>query len=231
MTVLVSKIRDRGLRKKFSKLRNGGLTYNEIKKLIRSTYDFRKVTDTEVDDLQYILDNAKLDSASKQLLKAFIDNPQRKPVKAIKNLASAKQAVIYVDLRMTIGASNKWASTDEAQQCVRRIRRSAYLSLQDMARKAEAAGCGNCGEQAAIAFMYLRRKGIRPLDYMSLKRPGDHAFVVIGRKKKSQATNPKSWGGLAAVCDPWMRKQYYGSQYNVRMYDTRHLPVSRFRID
>jgi hypothetical protein len=70
--------------------------------------------------------------------------------------------------------------------------------------------CGNCNEQAAIAFTYLHRLGVRPLDYCTLtpfSRDVDHVFVIIGRRKKA---DPKSklpvweqWDDDAVVCDPW----------------------------
>ena len=57
-------------------------------------------------------------------------------------------------------------------------------SLEDikaLAKLTERYGCGNCGELTALAFMFLFNKGIRPLDFMALSDPADHAFVVIGR--------------------------------------------------
>lgn len=73
--------------------------------------------------------------------------------------------------------------------------------LRVTAAESRKQGCANCGEFAAVAFVYLLDLGVRPLDYMSLKGQ-DHAFVVIGRKAgdPSKASN---WGPFAVVCDPW----------------------------
>lgn len=72
------------------------------------------------------------------------------------------------------------------------------------AKAAKAAGVGNCGEQAAVALMFLHEfHRVKPLDYMSYNKPGDHAWVLIGRKKGSKTADYKSWGDDAVVCDPW----------------------------
>lgn len=73
--------------------------------------------------------------------------------------------------------------------------------LRVMARESANHGCANCGEFAAVAFVYLYDLGVRPLDYMSLVGQ-DHAFVVLGRKKGDPTTAAK-WGPSAVVCDAW----------------------------
>lgn len=66
-------------------------------------------------------------------------------------------------------------------------------------------GCGNCEEQAMLAFIYLRDKGIYPLDILHkpnfLLKFGGHAFVVIGRNEDS-SSNTATWGESAVVVDP-----------------------------
>ncbi|HRD67506.1 MAG TPA: hypothetical protein PKY50_15285 [Candidatus Competibacter sp.] len=55
-----------------------------------------------------------------------------------------------------------------------------------------------------MAFMYLYRLKVRPLDYMALMPPADHAFVVIGRKESDEDDNyGGNWAKNAVVCDPW----------------------------
>jgi hypothetical protein len=63
-------------------------------------------------------------------------------------------------------------------------------------------GCGNCGEQSAVAFMYLMQYRVSPLDYMAFTNL-DHAFVVLGRPKATDDSAVSTWGDLAVVCDPW----------------------------
>lgn len=64
--------------------------------------------------------------------------------------------------------------------------------------------CGNCMELTAKAFMVLFTMGIRPLDYMALTDPADHAFVVIGRiDNPNDDAVGKNWTKGAVVCDPW----------------------------
>src|SRR5438105_29150 len=104
---------------------------------------------------------------------------------------------------MALGASNKFAdvleSFGQSYLCVLATR-SVDISVpaepgddaygerafyRASAAKAADLGCGNCGEQAAVAFMYLKDAGVRPLDLMAYQDPGDHAFVVIGRVEGS----------------------------------------------
>jgi peptidoglycan hydrolase-like protein with peptidoglycan-binding domain len=70
--------------------------------------------------------------------------------------------------------------------------------------------CGNCGENSALAFMWLYDQGVRPIDWMNLAE-ADHAFVVIGRKP-GKATDWKGWGPDAVVCDPWGQGFRYGDK-------------------
>lgn len=70
--------------------------------------------------------------------------------------------------------------------------------------------CGNCNEQAAVAFTYLHRLGVRPLDYCTLtpySRADDHVFVIVGRRReadpKKKAPVWEQWDDDAVVCDAW----------------------------
>jgi hypothetical protein len=92
-------------------------------------------------------------------------------------------------------------------------------------------GVGNCEPQASVAFEYLKKMGIKPLDIvfyapfdknakMPVKPLGktdpemvrlDHVFVVIGRPKKSDVTTYTTWGADAVVCDAWARRVYFAS--------------------
>lgn len=73
-----------------------------------------------------------------------------------------------------------------------------------MAHTAKKAKVGNCGECASVAFMYLRDiQRAKRLDWMRYNKPGDHAWVVIGRAQKSKTSDYKTWGPEAVVCDPW----------------------------
>jgi hypothetical protein len=91
---------------------------------------------------------------------------------------------------------------------------------------------GNCMEQAAIAFCYLQREGVRPLDYY-YAMGGDHQWVVIGRTKGSSQDNPDLWGGDAVICDPWDKKAYAATEFDNKMHQLGQngVPASEFRID
>lgn len=61
---------------------------------------------------------------------------------------------------------------------------------------------GNCAEMAAIAFVVLRDRGVRPLEFMQFLDM-NHAFVILGRPAETQVSNFASWAPASVVCDPW----------------------------
>lgn len=54
---------------------------------------------------------------------------------------------------------------------------------------------------AAIAFLFLSERGIRPLDYMCFDGK-DHAFVILGRPASMIVGDFSTWADKSAVCDP-----------------------------
>lgn len=160
------------------------------------------------------------------------------------NLGFAKQAIKYVDLKMTIGADNKpWNnfitlfSAESAHDCVARNREQKYQGprlskLRQAARQAEKSGCGNCGEQTAIAFFYLYDRKIGPLEYIN-RTQADHSFVVIGRLADSPLDKPLEWGDDCVICDPWAREVYNLQNVNMKMYGNKSIfkPQVVYRYD
>jgi hypothetical protein len=131
------------------------------------------------------------------------------------NLRYARDAVSYVQKKLYRGAANQADSTDDGKACVDYIRGS-YLSANPsvkipyVAQQAEAVACGNCGEQAAVAFVYLNRRGINPLVYMNLLDATGvaiHSFVVIGTDFTDG--DASGWGDEAVICDAWDSAQVY----------------------
>jgi hypothetical protein len=62
---------------------------------------------------------------------------------------------------------------------------------------------GNCSELSAVAFNYLDRQGIHPIDYFAVFRGGwNHAFVVLNRDASIPIGNFAKWSEYAVVCDP-----------------------------
>ena len=78
----------------------------------------------------------------------------------------------------------------------------------DRAKRAAQYRAGNCGEHAAVVYAYLwekaRDKRIGLVSRVSCKKPGDHAFVVIGRDPFGDGS-VNSWGPAAVVVDAWGR--------------------------
>jgi hypothetical protein len=136
-------------------------------------------------------------------------------------LRAVNQALTYVRGKMDIGASNKPGpgmiakalcaggtfNEGELRQQVdkdlARIQRPGWKDvLESSADWAKHYGCGNCGEQSAVAFVYLRDLGIRPLDWMQVGN-FKHAFVVVGRLGESDPADYTTWGRSSYYCDPW----------------------------
>ncbi len=156
---------------------------------------------------------------------------------ATENLLLAFEALAHVRKVFTLGAANKFtdvvSSLGKSFLCVVASRSveisappenlgndpGAATMFRTWAAKAEELGCGNCGEQAAVAFMYLADKGVRPLDYMAFVEPGDHAYVVIGRSSQSNASDYKSWGEETVVCDAWANNAFLASAIPMMRYD------------
>ena len=131
------------------------------------------------------------------------------------NLQWAKKACAHVKRKLPRGAGNRPDGSSDAAACVLWVRENMVDAadwVPHLALRAEQYGCGNCGEQAAVAFMYLKRNGVRSLDYMNLNDPqGEaiHSFVVIGFQGEGEETS--GWGPHAVVCDPHDNGQSYAA--------------------
>lgn len=149
------------------------------------------------------------------------------------NIDFAMRALEYVKNKMTIGASNNsdvFSTIGTSILCVA-AQRSVDFGIANntgipseiikAAAKAEHVGCGNCGEQAAIAFVYLSEElKVRPLDFMS-RTNADHAFVVIGRRADSEESDYKTWGDECIICDPWDSKVYSAAEIPTKAYKAK----------
>jgi hypothetical protein len=132
----------------------------------------------------------------------------------------AEQAVKYVEFEVEVAGNrvlDLLATSGGSYVCVSaaRLFNPDDKSLPKLERihrwaaTAEAVGCGNCGEQAAVAFVYLEKlRTVRPLEFMYVEVPYDHNYVVIGRPESSDVSDPATWGSSAVVCDPWKDKSY-----------------------
>jgi hypothetical protein len=75
-------------------------------------------------------------------------------------------------------------------------------TMEVWAEKATAYGAGNCGEQSALAFSYLKSRRVQPIDWARFLNR-DHAFVLLNRPK--DLTNQELRKSLDQVilCDPY----------------------------
>ncbi len=148
-----------------------------------------------------------------------------------ENFEAANLARSHVDSTMPRGASNKlgdnlippfwgqscvFVSRNLSHRFVEPVENPTEMqSIEWKAKIGALAGCGNCDEQASLAFVFLRDRGNRPLDFMTV---GDHAFVVLGRETGSDHTDYATWGPEAVVCDPWHEKVYAANNFPTHMY-------------
>jgi hypothetical protein len=72
--------------------------------------------------------------------------------------------------------------------------------LRIQATEAKRTRRGNCGENAALTFMFLYEMGVRPIEKVNSSE--DHGFVVIGRRN-ADINDFETWGPDAVVADPW----------------------------
>jgi hypothetical protein len=65
-------------------------------------------------------------------------------------------------------------------------------------------GAGNCEEQSAMAFAYLRDTGVRPIDWCFwVVGTSSHAFVILNAAAEIVPGNFEAWSKDAVLCDPW----------------------------
>jgi hypothetical protein len=159
-------------------------------------------------------------ASAKMLQKAASDRNST----STSNLQWASLALDYVKRSVTVGLQKRIAdelkSFGMAYVCVAAIRSVESADLSSLGPKAyihriaeilKTTGCGNCGEQSALAFTYLEENSVKPLDWMC-RANGDHAFVVIGRDKHVSEANYNDWGKDAVVCDPWKGEAFPASE-------------------
>ena len=138
------------------------------------------------------------------------------------NLFYAEAAVHYVKSKIYQGAGNRWddvkASGGDSLICQIGVRAGAYWdrigntkekAMRLVAERAARAGCGNCAEQSALAFVYLEGIGLKPLEWMAFEN-GNHGYVVIDREPGKVAV--ADWGPDAVISDPWLGKWYRAAE-------------------
>jgi hypothetical protein len=142
----------------------------------------------------------------------------------LKNhLMWGEAALNYVQRYMTIGASNKVldvvTSLGESRSCVAKLK-SDYASgrnfaswhdaVAECARLGRIRGCGNCGEQSAIAYMFLWDNSMVPVDWIKVNDV-DHNFTLLGCRPGA-GSDKSRWGPRCVVVDPWNRICYPGAE-------------------
>lgn len=79
----------------------------------------------------------------------------------------------------------------------------AELYINGVAKLAIDSNTGNCSELSAVAFLYLKAKGITPIEYFGVRRGSwNHAFVILNRDENTPVSEFATWSYQAVVCDP-----------------------------
>ena len=80
-------------------------------------------------------------------------------------------------------------------------------AIEINAEYAEKFGCGNCEEQSALTFRFLKDRGVKPLDLVKQEGWafgfGNHAFVILGRDGKTKIGEVSTWNTEVVWCDPY----------------------------
>lgn len=154
------------------------------------------------------------------------------------NLRHARAAIAYVKHQLPRGAGNRSDSPPDGRACVQSVRDSMVSTtywIPHLAQRAIQVGCGNCGEQAAVAYVFLQQRGVLPLDYMNLYDPQGgavHSFVVIEFAGADDSSS--GWGESAVICDPWDDEQAYAASQirsNMALWESGSSVRSLFRAD
>ncbi len=101
--------------------------------------------------------------------------------------------------------------------------------IEYCAAVSEETHAGNCGEHAAVAFMYLRNRirDARPIDFMEFVGK-NHNFVILNRPEGIPIEKFDEWSKEAVVCDPW--KGSYGMAAKLEDWYGWTRMESRWRI-
>jgi hypothetical protein len=142
-------------------------------------------------------------------------------------MMAAMDACRYVRQHMTVGAANNplkeldrgiighisaWLTvkTERSDIDVTIFRRGIKpydinRTMEVWAEKARAYGAGNCGEQSALAFSYLKSKSVQPIDWAHFNNR-DHAFVLINRPRDLVHQKLRENLGQVILCDPYYQR-------------------------
>jgi len=108
---------------------------------------------------------------------------------------NADDQLLYDETRKRIDQALEEAS---ARQGGGKIPKLDELRIQ--ANEAKRTRRGNCGENAALTFLFLYDMGVRPIEKVNSSE--DHGFVVIGRRN-ADINDFETWGPDAVVADSW----------------------------
>ncbi len=81
---------------------------------------------------------------------------------------------------------------------------------------------GNCGEIARMALYYVVTHHPQVYAQVYSIGNGDHAFLIIGKKKPLLPMRLETWDEDAYVCDPWSNTVYPVSEWKEKLKDYKY---------
>lgn len=81
---------------------------------------------------------------------------------------------------------------------------------------------GNCGEMAKMALYYIITHHPQVYAQVYYIGNGDHAFLIIGKKKPPLTTRLETWDEDAHICDPWSNTVYPVTQWKEKLEDYKY---------
>lgn len=124
----------------------------------------------------------------------------------------AKRLVDYAEKTWGKDEQGKWRAERGTLDLYSKteIMKSMGEVIEQNAKYALQYACGNCEEFSSLTFKFLKDRDVRPIDWMkqhgymeSVSSFGNHAFVIIGRDKKTDAGNIDTWNKEVVWCDPY----------------------------
>lgn len=91
--------------------------------------------------------------------------------------------------------------------------REEYCHFYHMIEVLQKYSIGNCEELAVMAFYYVMHNTSNLAAELIGVFNGDHAFLLLNRKKKSIITKPPTWGKHAYICDPLLNAVFPARDY------------------
>jgi hypothetical protein len=133
----------------------------------------------------------------------------------IKQGSTADREINYKIVCMRIG-NNFYSLKEKEKQSAVFYQKMAHVEKLHM---------GNCMEFSEYSYYLLIKNEYSFSAELFKIRKGDHHFVVLDRASGSDASNPKTWGPHAVICDAWTGKVYLANEISQHLKSYREVEI------